>query len=151
MFGGVGDGGAKLAEMEEAMTRVVGCWAESWRRLNLLRMAGRSGRIGEIRVRRCWRWRSKISGSGGSDDTGGVTDVGVGSWRSCHCKGVVYLGFVAEILAIMVTTMGVSMISRVVFCSAGRSTRATSRFGRCIHVIRTHPCNKGRFFGMAIN
>ena len=40
--------------------------------------------------------------------------------------GVVYLGFVAEILAIMVTTVGDSMISRVVFCSAGRPTRALS-------------------------
>ena len=38
VFGSVVDGGAKLAEMEEAMTRVVGCWAESWRRLNLLRI-----------------------------------------------------------------------------------------------------------------
>jgi len=33
----------------------------------------------------------------GSDDTGGVTDVGVGSWPSCGCRGKVKLPVVGEI------------------------------------------------------
>lgn len=54
------------------------------------------------------------------------TDDGVGTWRSCHCKGVVYLLLVVEILAAMVTMMGGSMISPVVFGGAGRPTAALS-------------------------
>ena len=48
--------------------------------------AGRSGRIGDVRVRPC-RWhRSKYEGNGGSDDTSGWIDVGAGG-RCIVCGG----------------------------------------------------------------
>ena len=97
--------------------------------------------------------RPKIEGNWSFRCTSGVSHVDVGTGRSCRWRGVVYLLLVPEILAVMVTIMGGTMISRALIFGHERPTcwvsdglsreRVTLKtlgsplrhiFRRCIHV-----------------
>ena len=52
-------------------SRVVGCSGVVAEAVFVEDRQGRSGRIGDIRVRPCRRWKSKIGCYGGSEDTSG--------------------------------------------------------------------------------